>query len=248
MQLQDKVVIITGGADGIGAGLSRGFVREGAKVVMVDIQGDKGAALERELGQSARYLQMDLRTPGMAEKVVEFTRAAFGDRLDVLVNNAQASGQAMLLDITQEQLDLTFQTGLWATFSLMRACHAMLAQSGGSIINFASGAGLVGMPSQGAYAMTKEAIRGLTRVAANEWGADGIRVNVVCPSAVSAGFASWAEEHPDSAREVLAKTPLGRFGDIDQDITPIVVFLASDASRFMTGQTVMADGGALLLR
>lgn len=248
MILKDKVAIITGGADGIGAGLSRAFVREGAKVVIVDIQPEKGIALEQELGAAARFLCLDLREPDMAERVLDFTRSAFGDRLDVLVNNAQASGAALILDVDQELLDRTFATGLWATWSLMRACHSLLTASQGSIVNFASGAGLLGMPMQAAYAMNKEAIRGLTRVAANEWGAQGIRVNVVCPGARTPGYEQWAARYPERAQAGVAMVPLGRIGDVEADIAPIVVFLASDASRYMTGQTLMADGGALMLR
>jgi len=248
MQLRDKVAIITGGADGIGAGLTRKFVEEGAKVLFVDIKDDKGRALEDELGAGARFLKQDLTAPGMADRIVAAAREAFGDRLDILVNNAQASRPQLLLEADQASIDLAMDSGLWATFHLMRTCHAALAASKGAIVNFASGAGLDGLPTQGAYAMSKEAIRGLTRTAANEWGKDGIRVNVVCPAAETAGFLWWKGENPEAAKAMEAQVPLGRVGDVMTDVAPIVVFLASDAARYMTGQTVMADGGAIKLR
>ncbi|MFD2719656.1 SDR family NAD(P)-dependent oxidoreductase [Hymenobacter monticola] len=248
MQLQDKVAVITGGADGIGAGLTRAFVQEGAKVLFVDVQEDKGLALEKELGSAAKFLKKDLRSPGMEQRIQEAAREAFGVTLDVLVNNAQASKPQLLLDVDQPALDLAFETGLWATWKLMRIFYNQLAASKGSIINFASGAGILGMPTQGVYGMNKEAIRGLSRTAANEWGPVGIRVNVVAPAAATAGFQWWQETYPDQAKEMISKVPLQRVGDVLTDVAPIVVFLASSASQYMTGQTLMADGGSIQLR
>ena len=248
MQLEGRTAIITGGADGIGAGLTRTFVREGAKVLFVDIQEEKGHALESELGGSAKFLKEDLAAPGMAGRIVASAARTFGDRIDVLVNNGQAASPKLLLDADQASIDLAMDTGVWASFHLMRACHKALAASKGSIINFGSSAGLEGTPTHGAYAMSKEAIRGLTRTAANEWGADGIRVNVLCPQAASPGFVWWSEQNPEAARQAKARVPLGRIGDVMDDIAPVVVFLASDASRYMTGQTLMADGGSTKLR
>ena len=248
MQLQDRVAIITGGADGIGEGLTRAFVREGAKVLFVDIQDEKGRTLERELGGAARFLHDDLAAPGMADRIVAAAAQAFGIGIDILVNNGQAAGPQRLLDIDQTSLDRAMNTGLWATFHLMRACHKALAASKGSIINFGSAAGLEGAPTHGAYAMAKEGIRALTRTAANEWGADGIRVNVLCPQAASRGFLAWREQNPELARRAEERVPLGRIGSVHDDIAPVVVFLASGASRYITGQTIMADGGTTMLR
>src|SRR5699024_10409507 len=113
---------------------------------------------------------------------------------------------------------------------------------GGSIINFASGAGLSGQPNQASYAAAKEAIRGLSRVAAREWANDGIRVNLVSPVAHTGGVDAWSRSHPEQYEQVLSGIPLGRMGDPEQDIAPIVLFLASDDSQYMTGQLLMADG------
>ncbi len=116
--------------------------------------------------------------------------------------------------------------------------------------NFGSGASLEGQPTQSAYAGAKEAIRGLSRVVANEWASDRIGVNVLCPMLLTEGVAAGKQAYPEmfAEAEAEAKVPLGRFADPEEDVAPIVAFLGSDDSRYMTGQTVMADGGAIKLR
>ncbi|RLP84103.1 SDR family oxidoreductase [Mycetocola lacteus] len=247
MKLDGKVAIITGGAGGIGRGLTRVFVREGARVLFVDTNREAGLALEAELGERAVFHHRDLSTEGAAEAIREAALIAFG-RLDVLVNNANRSTPAPLLDTTPEIWAQAFGSSFTPTQRLMMVCHDLLAESGGSIINFASGAGLTGSPTQGAYAAAKEAIRGVSRVAANEWGPEGIRVNVVCPYALTEGVKWWTENYPEQAAAALASVPLGRIGDVEADIAPAVVFLAGDDSRYITGQTLMIDGGGLMVR
>ncbi|WP_030147745.1 SDR family NAD(P)-dependent oxidoreductase [Mycetocola saprophilus] len=247
MKLDGKVAIITGGAGGIGRGLTRVFVREGARVLFVDTNREAGLALEAELGERAMFHHRDLSTEGAAEAIREAALIAFG-RLDVLVNNANRSTPAPLLDTTPEIWAQAFGSSFTPTQRLMMVCHDLLAESGGSIINFASGAGLTGSPTQGAYAAAKEAIRGVSRVAANEWGPEGIRVNVVCPYALTEGVKWWTENYPEQAAAALASVPLGRIGDVEADIAPAVVFLAGDDSRYITGQTLMIDGGGLMVR
>ncbi|MER2137480.1 MAG: SDR family oxidoreductase, partial [Arthrobacter sp.] len=167
--------------------------------------------------------------------------------LDILVNNAHASRQASILETTKEIWDLSFNTGTMATFYLMRAAYPELKKTRGSIVNFASGAGIKGLPNQVAYSAAKEAIRAITRTAATEWAADGIRVNVVSPVALTPGIVQWSEAFPDAYQEVLDGIPLGRLGDPETDIAPVVVFLASENARYVTGQTLMADGGSIKL-
>ena len=171
---------------------------------------------------------------------------SFG-KLDVLVNAAQASQQLLFNDTTIEAMDLSFATGFWPTFLLMQAAYPHLARSRGNVINFASGAGLQGQPTQASYAAAKEAIRGISRVASNEWGGAGIRVNVVCPFANSPGVEQWKEHFPKAFDEVISKVPLGRIGDCEKDIGEAVVFLASDHARYITGQTIMVDGGQVTM-
>lgn len=130
----------------------------------------------------------------------------------------------------------------------MKAAYNELKKSEGAIVNFGSGAALQGSRFQASYAAAKEAIRGLSRVAANEWAADNIRVNVVCPLALTAGVEKWKENFPEDYNHVVEKIPLGRFGDPQSDVAPIVAFLLSEDSKYMTGQTLMADGGDIKLR
>ena len=245
--LVGKVAIVTGGASGIGGAVTRAFVARGAKVVMVDLNAEAGEAVVADLGDDVVFLRGDVSDRAVADAAVARAIETFG-KLDALVNNAHASRQGMFVDQTQEMWDLSFGTGFLATRNFMLAAYSELKKTRGAVVNYGSGAGLEGQPTQASYAAAKEAIRGLSRVVANEWGPDGIRVNVVCPMALTDGVATWKSAYPDMYAEAESKVPLGRFGDPATDVAPIVAFLCSDDSRYMTGQTVMADGGAIKLR
>lgn len=247
MRLAGKTAIVTGGAGGIGRGITRAFVKEGATVLAVDINDEAGEALVAELGDSVRFLNADISVEANSSKIVAAAIEAFSG-VDVLVNNAHASRQAPLLETTQEMLDLSFGTGFYPTFWLMKAAHTQLAERTGSVINFASGAGIKGQPTQGSYAAAKEAIRAISRVAANEWARDGINVNVISPLALTEGVENYIEANPGIEKKLLAGTPMRRFGDPEADIGRVAVFLASEDASYMTGQTLMADGGGLMLR
>ncbi|MFC9790991.1 SDR family NAD(P)-dependent oxidoreductase [Rhodococcus sp. NPDC127528] len=247
MRLADKVAIVTGGAGGIGRGIVRAFTKEGAKVLFVDINDDAGKALEDELGGAGRFLGADISKEDSAAAIVDAAVEAFG-KVDVLVNNAHTSRQAPLLETTQAMLDLSFGTGFYPTFWLMKAAHAQLAATQGSVINFASGAGIEGQVNQGSYAAAKEAIRAISRVAANEWAPDNINVNIISPLALTEGVEAYIEANPGVEDVLLAKTPLHRFGDPESDIGRVAVFLASEDAGYMTGQTLMVDGGSIKLR
>lgn len=247
MMLENKVALITGGASGLGAAITRVFVERGARVVLVDLQADSGYALAEELGSAATFVEGDVTDRAVADRAVATAVREHG-RIDALVNNAAASRTKPLLEQTEADWRLALDTGLIATRNFMLAAHSQLASSRGAIVNFGSGAGLDGQPNQGSYAASKEAVRGLSRVASNEWARDGIRVNVVCPMAKTGGVQQWAREHPEQYEATSAKVPLGRFGDPDDDVAPVVAFLASDDSRYVTGQTIMADGGTIKLR
>ena len=247
VRLNDKTAIVTGGAGGIGRGITRAFVKEGANVLVVDINDEAGAALVDELGDRVRFLAADLSVESNAEKIVSTAVEAFGG-VDVLVNNAHASRQAPLLDTTQDMLDLSFNTGFYPTFWLMKAAHAQLKERGGSVINFASGAGINGHPTQASYAAAKEAIRAISRVAANEWARDGVNVNIISPLALTEGVESYIEANPGIEKKLLAGNPMRRFGDPEADIGRVAVFLASEDASYMTGQTLMVDGGSVMLR
>src|SRR5690554_1885986 len=139
-------------------------------------------------------------------------------------------------------------TGLKGTLNFMKAAYPELKKYKGSIVNFGSGAGLLGQKNQGSYAAAKEAIRGLSRIAAIEWAEDGIRVNVVCPLAFTDGVKQWKEAFPEQYEEIISKNPMHRFGDPQKDVAPIIAFLLSEDSQYMTGQTLTADGGDIKLR
>jgi len=246
-KLQDKVAIITGGAGGIGKGIATAFVKAGAKVVIVDINKEVGLATLDDLKKiqsDSIFIQADLADHKNLKNIVNHVVSTFG-KLDVLVNNAHASQNKPFLDHTQADFDLSFNTGFYPTFYLMQASIPHLKETKGNIINFASGAGIEGHATQASYAAAKEAIRAITRVAANEFGKDGITVNLIAPIANSSGVKEWAEAEPEYYQEVLNKIPLQKFGDPELDIGRVAVFLASDDSKYISGQTINVDGGSV---
>lgn len=151
-------------------------------------------------------------------------------------------------ETTQKEMDLSFNTGFYPTFYFMQAALPYLKASKGNIINFSSGAGLKGDPNQVSYVAAKEAIRGITRVAANEFGEYGINVNIISPIAKSEGMLAWAEENPEYYEKMISGIPLRRAGEMEEDIGRVAVFLASEDSAYITGQTIMVDGGSIKLR
>lgn len=246
-RLEGKVAIVTGGAGGIGKAIVSAYVDEGARVLAVDVNAEAGARLVEDLGQSVQFLEADLSVQENAARIVDTAVQAFGG-LDVLVNNAHASKQAALLDTTMDMFHLSFDTGFWPVVWLMQAAHPHLKASQGSVINFASGAGISGNPMQASYATAKEAVRGLTRVAANEWGTDGINVNLISPLARTEGVEAYIQQYPGMEEKLAGTNPMHRIGDPRHDIAPVAVFLASADANYVTGQTIMADGGGVMLR
>ncbi len=249
MLLENKVAIITGGAGGIGAGLSRALAAEGANIAIVDLNEEKGAELVNELedmGVEALFLKKDISLEENAKEIRETVVKKFG-KIDVLINNAHATRQAAFMETTNEMFELSFKTGFLATLFLMQACYEDLKATKGAVINFGSGSAMKGMEKQASYAASKEAIRGLSRVVANEWAPEGIRVNLISPIAETEGVKSWKENFPDEYTAMANQIPLKRLGDPQKDIGQVAVFLASDMSSFMTGQTLMVDGGSIQL-
>jgi len=153
-----------------------------------------------------------------------------------------------IAETTQSDFDLSFSTGFYPTFYFMQAALPYLKETKGKIINFASGAGINGDVNQVSYAAAKEAIRAATRVAENVFGPFGINVNIIAPIAKSPGLIEWAEKHPEYYQGMLAKIPMRRLGELEDDIGRVAVFLASEDSDYITGQTIMVDGGSIKLR
>ncbi|WP_010531430.1 SDR family NAD(P)-dependent oxidoreductase [Lentibacillus jeotgali] len=246
-KIQDKVAIITGGAGGIGKGMAMAFVKEGAKVVIVDLNEEAGQDSIKELKQyqpESMFIQVNLAEHDKLKDIIGQVIEKYG-KLDILVNNAHASRNKPFLETDQKDLDLSFDTGFYPTFYLMQAAIPHLKETKGNIINFASGAGIQGHATQTAYAAAKEAIRAITRVAANEFGKDDINVNLIAPIANSQGVQEWAKAQPEYYQEVVSKIPMQRFGELEEDIGPVAVFLASDESNYITGQTINVDGGSV---
>lgn len=250
MKMDGKVVLITGGAQGIGRGVAEAFAEEGADLVITDLN---AAALDRakdeiESAHGVRVIAItaDGSQESAVRSVIEQTIAVFG-KLDVLINNAMASKSGTLLaDHSLSDFDLAVQTGLYATFFYMREAYPHLKASRGAVINFASGAGLSGSIGHASYAAAKEGIRGLSRVAATEWGRDGINVNIVCPLVETEQLRKWKEEYPDYYAKTISDIPLGRFGDARLDVGRTCVFLASDDASFISGETIVLQGGSSL--
>jgi len=246
-RLAGKAALVTGAGQGIGRGIALAMAREGADVAVVERNpetADSTAEELRGLDVRAVAIPCDVRARANCEQAVETTLKELGG-IDVLVNNAGWSKSGVkLMDVDDEQFVRTFEINTLATFWFMQLCQPhLVARGGGSIINFASGAGTSGLPGEGPYAAAKEAIRGLSRVAANEWGPKGIRVNVICPFARSPGMVAWSEMDPKGYEATIARIPLRRAGDCETDIGGVAVFLASDDSAYVTGQTMMVDGG-----
>lgn len=244
--LKDHVVIVTGGAAGIGGAITTVLTERGACVVAVDLNEEAGAEKQASNPEQIAFLKGDISKESVAKEAVNLAVSKFG-KLTGLINNAHASRQKPLMELTEDDWALSMNTGLVGTLNFMKAAYPELKKSKGAIVNFGSGAALLGQINQASYAAAKEAIRGLSRVAANEWAEDGIRVNIVCPLAFTEGVAKWKETHPDQYEEVAGKNPMNRFGDPEKDIAPVVAFLLSTDSQYMTGQTLMADGGDIKL-
>lgn len=258
--LTGKTVLITGGgravlsdgsAGSIGYGIATAYAKEGANIVITgrNLQKlqDAKEELERLYGVKVLPVQADISADAdnaaTVQSVVQQAVAAFGG-IDVLINNAQASASGVpLTEHTKEQFDLAIYSGLYSTFYYMQACYPYLAKAKGSVINFASGAGLFGNYGQCAYAAAKEGIRGLSRTAATEWSRDGINVNVICPLAWTAQLEKFRDAYPDAFEKNVHTPPMGYFGDPEKDIGRVCVQLAHPDFKYMTGETLTLEGG-----
>ena len=247
-RLEENVTIITGGGKGIGYGLAQAFAEAGSNLVITGrtlsrLESAK-ERLEAEYGVKVLPIVADGADEAAIKDVVAQTIDTFG-KINTLVNNAQVSKSGLpLIEHTKEDLDLSIHSGLYAAFFYMRECHPYLKESKGSVINFASGAGLFGKIGQSSYAAAKEGIRGLSRVAAAEWGPDGIRVNVICPLAMTESLMEWKDNYPELFAKTIQGIPLGRFADPKDDIGRVAVFLASEDAHYITGETITLQGGS----
>lgn len=244
-RLDGRIALVTGGADGIGAGIVRRLVEDGARVMSVDIDAEAGSGAVSAFGDRAAFCAADVTKQGDVVRMIETTRSLWGG-IDVLVNNAWGGGAIGRVETKsnatlQHGLDMAFYAAFWA----MRECFPhMHAQGWGRVINMCSLNGVNAHMGTLEYNVGKESLRALTRTAAREWADTGVVVNAVCPAAKSAAFRRVMSQHPELETAADLGNPMGRIGDPYLDIAPVVSFLAGDDCRYLTGNTLFVDGGS----
>jgi NAD(P)-dependent dehydrogenase (short-subunit alcohol dehydrogenase family) len=253
--LRGKVAVVTGAGRGIGRGIAIAYARAGAKVLIASRTKFRVDQVVEEItkeGGTALGLECDVGERAQVFDMIEKTVKAFG-AVDILVNNAQAftkpgSGKGNanvqpLESFDEEDWETVYRTGLLATLWAMKAVFPHMKNRGGRIINFASPAAQMGLGGFAAYNATKEAIRGLSRTGAREWGKYSINVNIISPVVLTDGLADVFEGQTDKIAAAAAPRIIQRWGDPVADAGGLAVFLASPASSYLTGMTFMLDGG-----
>lgn len=246
-RLDGKVVILYGAGRGIGRGCALAAAEEGAAVTVADLDAVNAGAVATEIivaGGRALGVDCDVTDRDAIAAAVDATVAEFG-QLDGIVNLAYGNQRRTPLEDTDpDEVRRELEVSIVGMLSTMQVAYPHLRERGGSIVNFSSGAASDGTPWMAGYAASKAGIRAMSHVAAREWGRHQIRVNSVCPLAMSPAVDRYYEGRPeDEFAASLAKVPLGRYGDARDDIGHAVAFLLSDDARFVTGQTIMLDGG-----
>jgi 2-hydroxycyclohexanecarboxyl-CoA dehydrogenase len=254
-RLSGKVAIVTGGGRGIGRGIAKAFAAEGAKVIVASrslgtVEGVVGEI--RAAGGTALGLTVNVGDRAAVFDMVARSVEVYGP-VDILANNAQGFGPSSkpapapvmqpLESFDEDEWEHTFRTGVQATLWGMKAVFPHMRDRGGKIINFASEFGIVGFAGAAAYNSNKEAIRGLSRTAAREWGQYGININVITPMVRTDALEAFERADPDGMKAMIQQIPMRRFGDPQRDAGPLAVFLASAESDYLTGMNLMLDGG-----
>ena len=246
--VEGKVIVVTGAGRGVGKGMAVHLARGGANVVIAEWKPEllEAAVAEVEaLGGSVLGVQCNVMERTEIDAMVAATVDRFG-RIDGLINNAQTfRALAPIATVSEADIDTFYDSGVKGTLSAMQAAYPHMRDQGfGRIVNFASSMGITGGKGFAAYNASKEAIRALTRTAAREWAPDGIVVNCIAPAA--ADHHGEAGKQSEGYRIFIENCPMGRQGDPELDIGPLAWFLCSDACRYLTGHTFMADGGAFM--
>lgn len=258
MELEGKRLIVTGSARGMGAATVRSYVRAGAAVIDMDLLDDLGAEVATQANEmgpgSAAYLNVDVSDQASVEAAFAKAAEQLGG-LDGLAHPAAIQRASDAATISVEDWDMMFAVNVRGTMLTNQAAHPYLkAAGGGSIINFGSISGQRPEAGASSYSASKGAVHSWTRSVASAWGPDMIRVNAILPAIATPMFYEALDRLPDEQRKAALKAsgqsiPLGaKYGDADEDLGPVMVFLASDASRFITGQLIPVDGGQTNVR
>jgi NAD(P)-dependent dehydrogenase (short-subunit alcohol dehydrogenase family) len=239
--LDDRVALVTGGASGIGAAIAETFVTKGARVAVVDLDGDAATSRAAELGGESAGFGADVSDAAAVTEVVEAVVGAYG-RIDILVNSAGVAILGAAEDLSIDAFDTTIRVNLRGTFLMCQAVgRHMLADGGGRIINLASQAATVALDQHAAYCASKFAVVGLSKVLASEWAGRGVTVNTLSPTVVltDLGRKVWEGEKGDALK---AQIPTGRFA-YPEEIAATALFLASDSAAMINGADLLVDGG-----
>lgn len=245
-QLNEKVAVVTGAGQGIGKGIALCLAKRGVKVIATGrrLEPIEATIAEiRELGGEGFAMTCDSADRERVFEVVAKAVETYGS-IDVIVNNGQAIVPSQPVEDTEyDNMLKAWESGVIGSLNYMQAAFPhMKEQHEGRIINFASATGMFGIAGQLAYGSNKEALRGLTKIAAKEWGQYGITVNVVLPGAESPAAKAWAEKFPEEYANQVNLNPMKRFGDPEMDIAPVIAFLAGPDSCYFSGQSVIVDG------
>jgi glucose 1-dehydrogenase len=249
MRFLDQVVIVTGGAQGIGRACADAFASEGAAVVSADIDPAGGAKAAAEIegrGGQARFVETDVGDAAQARRLVDGTLEAFG-RLDVLINNAGIIKTAEFLEISEADFDAVLRVNLKGVFLVgQAAARAMVARGKGAIVNMSSANAVVAIPNQVPYVTSKGAVNQLTKVMALALADKGVRVNAIGPGSILTDLLQVVMNDEAARRRILSRTPMGRCGE-PAEVAKVALFLASDDASYLTGQCIYPDGGRLAL-
>ena len=250
MRLKDKVAVVTGAAAGIGLACARRFAAEGAKVVLADIDAEKGraaAAAIADTGTEARFIACDVGDKAQVDALIAGAAEAYGG-IDCAIANAGIVHACEFLELAEEDFDRVIRVNLKGVFLTgQAAARQMVGQGrGGTIINMSSVNAVMAIPAITPYVAAKGGVNQLTKVMALSLVDKGIRVNAIGPGSIATEMAQAVLNDPEKARGALSRTPMGRFGEPDE-VASVAVFLASEDSSYITGQTIYPDGGRMAL-